>query len=75
MRNENWVGFANVYLDRCKQESITGDKIDRELYSKLVELDTRLGTKVSEQLYKCLLQTARSDIIKVELGFFINVIK
>ena len=65
LRKVNFVGFADVYLERCNQESKTGDKIDVEVYTRLVELDTRLGTSSSEQLYWCLLRTTRWDIIKV----------
>ena len=39
--------------------------IKKEVYTKLVELDTRLGKKASRQLYECLENTTRSDIIKV----------
>ena len=65
LKDNNWVGFAEVYLNRCNKESATGDKIDVEVYSKLIELDARLGTESSEQLYECLRQTTRWDIIKV----------
>ena len=65
MRKNNWVGFAEVYLERCKKESKTGDEIDIEMYAKLVELDTKLGTRSSEQLFICLRFTVRWDIIKV----------
>ena len=65
LRKKNYVGFANVYLAGCNKRSHPNDVIDKELYSKLVKLDTRLGTTASEQLSKCLLKTTRSDIIKV----------
>ena len=55
----NYVGYANYYLGKCSS-------IDKEVYSKLVELDTRLGTTACEQLVRCLVITTRSDIIKVE---------
>ena len=64
-RKKGAVGFGHVYLKRCNKESKKGDKIDVEVYSKLVELDARLGTKASEQLYECLARTTRWDIIKV----------
>jgi len=67
----NGVGFANVYLAGCNKRSHSNDVIDKELYSKLVELDTRLGTTASEQLYWCLLNTTRSDII--EVGRFLRM--
>ena len=66
IREKNYVGFAEVFLERCEEESKSNDEIDKELYSKLVELDTRLGTTASEQLYWCLQKTSRSDIIKVK---------
>ena len=66
LRKKNFLGFANVYLWRCNKESKSDDKIDKEFYNELVELDTRLGTTASEQLFKCLEKTTRSDIIKVE---------
>ena len=62
--------FAWLYLRRCNEESKSNDKINKEVYTKLVELETRLGTKASEQLYECLRYTTRSDIIKVG-GFLV----
>ena len=60
MKEEDYVGYADYYLGECIS-------IDKEVYSKLVELDTRLGTTASEQLYWCLQKTSRSDIIKVRI--------
>ena len=65
LREANFVGFANVYLWRCQKESKSSDGIDKEVYYKLVELDTRLGTTSSEQLFRCLYFTLNLDIIKV----------
>ena len=62
---EEYVGFAELYLERCVEESKPNDEIDKEVYAKLVELDTRLGTTASEQLFWCLKKTTDSDIIKV----------
>ena len=62
--SENFVGFASKYLERFDEESKSDREIDREIYFKLVKLDTRRGTRASNQLYKCLLHTTRSDIIK-----------
>ena len=70
LREANYVGFANVYLWRCNKESKSNDNINKEIYTKLVELEKRLGTKASEQLYECLENTTRSDIIKVG-GFLV----
>ena len=71
LRKKNWVGFAELYLWRINEESRPNDETDKEVYAKLVELDTRLGTTASEQLYKCLYRTTRTDIIKV--GSFLRV--
>ena len=62
--------YENNYLNRCNKESKSNDKINKEVYTKLVELDTRLGRKASEQLLWCLYFTTRSDIIKVG-GFLV----
>ena len=64
--------FACHYLERCNKESKSNDKINKEVYTKLVELEKRLGTKASEQLYECLRYTTRSDIIKVG-GFLVGM--
>ena len=65
LKKGNLTGFAQVYLHRCFVESKTGDKIDIDVYIRLIELDKKLGTSTSEQLYCCLLKTTRLDIIKV----------
>ena len=62
--------YASEYLDRCNKESKSNDNINKEIYTKLVELEKRLGKKASEQLYECLKNTTRSDIIKVG-GFLV----
>ena len=57
--------FAKEYLKQCNKESKSNDEINKEVYAKLVELDSRLGTNASNQLYNCLKYTTRWDIIKV----------
>ena len=53
-------------MDRWDEESKSDDQIDIEVYTKLVQLDSRLGTTASEQLQWCLNNTPTlSDIIKV----------
>ena len=68
LREKNWVGFANVYLNRCDKESKEGYMIDIELFNRLVELDRKLGTSSSEQLFWCLTYTSRWEIIKVNVN-------
>ena len=62
MTRKNWVGFANEYMKRCCE---TKYHVNTAVYAKLVEFDTKLGMKNSEQLLKCLCYTASWDIIKV----------
>ena len=59
------VGFADAYLDGCKAESKSDDEIDVQVYTKLVQLDSNLGTTAAEQLNRSLYYTTRSDIIQV----------
>ena len=65
LRKKGYVGFAEVYLKRCDKESKSDDEIDKEIYTKLVKLDTRLGTTAGEQLFGCVFYTLNLDIIKV----------
>ena len=56
-----------MYLQRCtNDESWADEKIESQVYSQLVGLDSKLGTTASEQLLKCLLFTTRWNIIKVK---------
>ena len=73
LRKKNLVGFANLYLWQCNKESKKDDQIDIQVYTKLVQLDSRLGTTASEQLRWCLEFTTRSDFIEV-LIFTLNLI-
>ena len=59
----NYVGFGHVYYRRYK-ELKPKDEVDKELYSKLVKLDAKLGTSPSKQLFMCLF-TLNLEIIKV----------
>ena len=65
IRKAGGAGYAHVYLNRCHKESKTEDGIDVEVYTKLVAIDSRIGTTASEQLYQCIRFTTRSDIIEV----------
>ena len=69
MRKTKAVGFADVYLQHCDEKSNSNEIFDIEVYKKLVELDTKLGTTASEQLYKCLQHTTRLDIMKVGIHY------
>ena len=65
LRKMNWVGFAEIYLDRCEEESKSIDEIEKKIYTKCVNLDRRLGTTITEQLFGSVSRTLNLDIIKV----------
>ena len=72
MRYENFkIGRVPILtlIGRSKRglsrRFVTKDSLDSEWDFKLIELDTRLGTTTSEQLYKCVFNTSNLDIIKV----------
>ena len=65
LKKIGWMGFVELYLNRWERESKPDDEIDEELYSKLVELDTRLGITESEQLFWSVALTQNLEIIKV----------
>ena len=67
LRKDDWVGFADVYLVKCYEESDADNKVDIPLYTKLVELDSKLGTNASEQLRSCINITTEWNFIKVFL--------
>lgn len=69
LKKKGIAGFAHLYLLRCDIES-KSNQIDIQIYTKLIELDSRLGTTASEQLFGCLQSTIQSDVIKVHL--FLN---
>ena len=64
VKKANYDGFGHVYYRRYK-ESKPKDQTDKEVYTKLVELDKRLGTPPTEQLFMCIYYTLDLDIIKV----------
>ena len=65
LRKAGLFGFADAYLYRCNTKAKSDDEIDVEVYTKLVQLDSKLGTTASKQLHGCLYYTTRPDIIQV----------
>ena len=72
LKTHGIVGFAEIYLQQCTKKSEADNEIDIQVYTKLVELDSKIGTTASEQLYVCLQCTTRSDIIEVLSLFLIH---
>lgn len=65
--NSNYVGYAHFYLEKCWNKSKMINEADEFIYNQLIDIDTRLGTKTSLQLYFCLCWTTRWEIIKVRI--------
>ena len=65
VKKANYIGYAHFYFSQCHKESKSDDEIVKEFYTKLVELDTRLGIPPSEQLFTCVFYILDPDIIKV----------
>ena len=62
IKSEDCVGYAEYYL-----KQMNGDEADPSLYRQLVDIDTGLGTKASDQLFFCLTLTSRPEFIKVRI--------
>ena len=71
-KDYNWIeketydcGYAGYYLRNCWNDSKLINEADVEVYKRLVDIDTNLGTGLSRQLWRSLRWTTRWDIIKV----------
>ena len=60
-----WVGYAHYYLKKCWDESELTNKADDTIYKQLLEIDSKLGTTQTEQLFRCISHSLRMDLVKV----------
>ena len=65
LRELGYVGYAQYYLQGCWNESEFKNKADVTIYMQLLEIDSKLGTNQSEQLFQCVFHSLRMDLIKV----------
>ena len=65
LRELSFVGYAHYYLKKCWDESELKNKADVAVYKQLLEIDAKLGTTQSEQLFECVFYSLRIDLIKV----------
>ena len=66
LREKNgYVGYANYYLSESWDESELKNKADVVVYKQLLEIDSKLGSTQSAQLFECVNTTLRMDLIKV----------
>ena len=59
------AGYASYYIYHCWDESELINKADVAVYKQLLEIDSKLGTTQTEQLFWCVFNTVRMDLIKV----------
>ena len=64
-RYGNCKGYADYYLGECEDKYVMINEANPNIYRKLVDIDSTLGTELSTQLMWCLSFTTRVDIIKV----------
>ena len=60
-----FVGYAHYYLQKCRNESELKNKADVSIYKQLLEIDSKLGTTQTEQLFQCVRFSPRKDLIEV----------
>ena len=65
LKELGFVGYATYYLQKCWAESELKNNADVTIYKQLLEIDSKLGTTQTEQLYKCVFHSVRMDLIKV----------
>ena len=65
LRKVGWVGYSHYYLEKCCDESELKDNADVTIFKQLLEIDAKLGTTQSEQLFRCVFYSLRMDLIKV----------
>ena len=44
-------------------------RADNNIYKLLVSIDAKLGTKIDEQLFACIGESLREDLVKVRMYF------
>ena len=65
LREYGATGYAHYYLQQCWDESELKNKADVTFYKQLLEIDLKLGTTQTEQLFGCVHNSLRIDLIKV----------
>ena len=60
-----YVGYANYYLRVCWNKSELKNKADVTIYTQMLEIDAKLGTTQTDQLFWCVFYSLRMDLIKV----------
>ena len=67
-----FVGYAHYYVNKCWDEQELTSKADATIYRKFLEIDTKLGTTSTEQLFYLVFCAVRLDLVKVRIYFFLT---
>ena len=59
------AGFAPYYLTHCWDPSESRNNADVTFFKQLLEIDEQLGVTQTEQLFACVRETLRIDLIEV----------
>ena len=65
LRNDEYVGFAEYYLEQSWDKTALVNRADVKVYEELFKIDNELGTTISEQLRWCVFWSLRLDLVKV----------
>ena len=65
LRENGAVGYVDYYLLKCWDKSELINKADVTIYKQLLEIDSKLGTSQTEQLFQCVWHSVQIDFIKV----------
>ena len=60
-----WAGFADYYIGNSWDETDLVNKADVNIYKKLITIDEKMGTEMTEQLFYCVQWSYRMDLFKV----------
>ena len=58
-------GFAAFYLQECWDPSKSRNTANVTFYKQLLEIDAQLGVTQTEELFECVFDTLRIDLIEV----------
>ena len=70
LREIGYSGYDEYYLQQSYDESQLTNEANIEIHRQLQQIDLELGTTETEQLYSCVCQTVRMDLIKVSFCLF-----
>ena len=60
-----YVGYANYYVMSCWDEQELTNKAHVTIYKTFLEIDTKLGTTSTEQLFELVFGAVRLDLVMV----------